>query len=126
MYSYIGTNIDIARKLNMLLKTNNISIDDIEKTINDNNFTNELLLGRNILSQYIAESNDLRNIKEFNTESANNLRSTDLLQQINQIDIQKLTNSIIHNANKLSSKLTTDDINIIKRRELIQLINNKL
>jgi hypothetical protein len=121
VYDYIATNTEIARKMDMLLKTNNISIDNIGKTLNDPKFVHELMFKRNALTTYITESSDLRNIDEFNDTN-----SGDLVQQVYQIDVQLLANSIINDANKLSPPLVPEEIDIIKRRELKNLINKKL
>ena len=120
-HDYISANTDIAKKLDMLLKTNNISIDDIEKTLHDSNFINNLVTKRTALIEYITFSNDFRSIEEFI-----DTKSSDLLQQVYQIDIQMLAVSVINDANKLASKRTIEEIFVIKKLELIRLVNKKL
>ncbi|XWV26397.1 capsid protein [Tupanvirus soda lake] len=119
-YNYIATNTDIAKKLDILLKTNNISISDIEKTLNDQYFISNLLTKRNELVEYIMNNNDFESFKEFE-----NVKRSDLVQQVNQMDIQFLSNWITNNINKYY-KISAEEASTLKRQYLKNLINKKL
>ncbi|XWV25136.1 capsid protein [Tupanvirus deep ocean] len=119
-YNYISANTDIAKKLDILLNTNNISIDDIAKTLNDQYFTNNLSNKKNQLIEYITNNNDLESFKGFE-----NVNRSDLVQQVNQIDIQILSNSVIHNIDK-HYKISVEEAASLKRQFIKNIINKKL
>jgi hypothetical protein len=115
---YITANTDVARKLDILLRTNNISMDDIEKTINDPRFVGQLETLKKQLQIYIANSSDLDNF-----DTLKNAR-VELVQEINGIHLPTLFNMIIINVDLLNS--TSEEKNILKRKNLINLISNRL
>ncbi len=119
VYDYIEANIDIAKKLDILLKTNNISMDDIEKMLDNYNFTDQLILHRNKLINYISNMDNFDEIDDFNINIM-----TSFLEEINQIDIKKLINTILKNISHMT-KNTLSELSMIKRSELRNFIGKK-
>jgi hypothetical protein len=117
VYDYIGTNVDIAKKLDILLRTNNISIEDIEKTINNHIFTNQLVSQRNKLIDFVSKIDNFDGIDEFNTEFIQ-----EILNGIYQIDIKILADHILKNILHVT-KFSLEELAIIKRSKLKNFIN---
>jgi hypothetical protein len=108
--NYISTNTLIANKLLSLLKINNIQMSNIEKIISEPNFINPLITLRNQLIDYVTSNNIFNIIKEFG-----DTKRTDLIQEIHQMDIQILVNSILYQLQKLSKYFADEEeINSLK------------
>uniref|UniRef100_A0A6C0LRW2 Major capsid protein N-terminal domain-containing protein n=1 Tax=viral metagenome TaxID=1070528 RepID=A0A6C0LRW2_9ZZZZ len=120
VYNYINIDSDVIRKLLLLCKTNNISMIDIEATMNSELFTGKLVDERIHLETYILESENFNNIlalRDF---------KLDLIYQIKRIDIKILFNSIIANINKLGRGNSAETNDFLKRKDVIFIINNGL
>lgn len=115
--NYLSSNVDVIKKIQSLLKINNIDIDNISKIINDNG-TNELVNNRNILIKYISSSTNFNEIEELQKYK------DELKSQINRIDIQILFNSIIKKIDK--TNLSIEQKNANKKREILFLINKMI
>lgn len=120
VHDYIDANTDIAKKIDILLKTNNISIEDIENTLNNTNFINQLVSQRGKLIDYMSQIDNFDGISEFTIEDMGKM-----LEEINQIDIKILSDSILKNVLRMT-KFSPEEIAIIKRSQLKILINKKL
>lgn len=108
---YLDENIEIAKKIDMLLKAANIPLSSIEKTVSDTDFMNSLITKRDELINYINNSKDLLLINELSK-----IEASDILQ----IDIQILANNIIHEIDKRSVLESEKDSE--KRIQLKKLI----
>ena len=116
---YLAVNTDIARKIFILLKTNNISLDDIQKTMNNGNFINNLVSHRIQLQTYISNNDiDIDNTKHIN--------SFNTVQQINRIDVHLVFNSVIKNFNNQKINNLPEELEFIKKQELIRIIEKTL
>lgn len=112
LYTYISINTDILRKIGILLKTNNIRMNEIELTINNNNFIGNLAKFRKELQMYITKNNNFDTIEELRDDK------TDFIQEINQIDAQKYLNSVIKEIFNKNKNHSTATVDIMKRRAL--------
>lgn len=106
---HISINTNICRKLEMLIKTNNISMMDIEATMSSPLFIENLVMSRKKLQEYIATNNNFNDINELSNNKF------DLIQQINQFDTELLFNNAIKIANLQYSK-TGNNIDLTKRK----------
>ena len=117
VYDYVAIDLDIIRKLNFLLRTNNILLDDIMRVVNNPSFIDNLVSSRKQLQLYIAE-NDIIDKEELDSK-------LDLIQQINQIDIQIVFNSVINSFKHLTTISTEEKLSLI-RKEMKKIIDNIL
>ena len=117
VYDYVAIDLDIIRKLNFLLRTNNILLDDITRVVNNPSFIDNLVSSRKQLQLYIAE-NDIIDKEELDSK-------LDLIQQINQIDIQIVFNSVINSFKHLTTISTEEKLSLI-RKEMKKIIDNIL
>lgn len=115
IYQYIASNTDMARKLNTLLSTNNISMDDIEKTMENVNFTGQLAKLKYQLQTYIS-NHEFNNMEYFNQKK--------FIQQLNQIDLTTIFNSIISQINQLN--ITPEEKSILKKKHLLYVITKSI
>lgn len=106
---HISINTDISRKLEILIKTNNISMIDIEATMSSPLFIENLVTSRKKIQEYIATNNNFNDISELSDNKFN------LIQHINQFDTQLLFNNAIKVANLQYSKMG-NNIDLIKRK----------
>ncbi|AYV85383.1 MAG: capsid protein [Satyrvirus sp.] len=118
VYDYISENSVVIRKLDVLLKTNNISMDNIEKIMYDPIFIDKLSALRKNLKSYIASNIDFDSITELSDQKLN------LIQEINSFDIQIIFNSVVKHANYL--KNSYDENNFLKKIQLQKIINSSL
>lgn len=112
--NYVAINVDIAKKLEILIKTNNIPMVDIEATMANTGFIEKLVLARRTLQDYIANSNNFNDISELSGNKFN------LIQQINQFDVQLLFNNAIRAIN------FGDPIDIQKRKAINNFLHRFL
>jgi len=119
VYNYISVNSNLIRKIDTLLKINNVSMDDIEKIVNNPNFINCLITLRCELKDYIKNNNNFNSIDEFQKNKY------DTEQQINQIDIQMVFNSIINDTNHLKNVIP-QELAVIKRNRIKNFITTML
>ncbi|BCS83103.1 putative capsid protein 2 [Cotonvirus japonicus] len=120
VYAYISMNIDIARKLHTLLKTNNIPLNDITNIMLDENFTKRLTNAQHDLETYVLHSNELNLISEF---SENNFITAQLL---NNFNIMKIYFSIVNNENNETNTTSNDNLDTIIKRKIFNTITNDL
>lgn len=120
VYKYTSTNSDITRKLDVLLRTNNISMEDIEATMNDPSFIGCLVEQRAELRAFIATSDIFDSIRELRE------KKFDLIQEINQFDIQILFNSVVLKINRFGINNTIEMNNIAKRTDISRIIRTML
>lgn len=120
VYNYISVNTDILRKLQILVQTNNISMDDIENILNESTFIGNLVPLRKQLQIYIATSTNFDNIDELKNNKIN------LIHQINRIDAQVISLSIINNINRSGTKTSPEENALLKRREIKRTIDKML
>jgi hypothetical protein len=120
VYEYISINTDIIRKFRVLLKTNNILINDIIETMNDNNFIGDLVEKRERLRIYITDNNNFNDIEEFAGTGF------DLIQQINRTDAQIIFNSTVGSIKKLYKNTSHEEISSIIRKEMGRIIEKIL
>jgi hypothetical protein len=120
VYQYISVNSDIARKLAILIRTNNIPMADIIVTMNDPTFIGELITLRENLQLYIAQSSVFDQITELRGQKL------DLIQEVNQIDIQVLFNSTVAiiNGAGVNNPQPINDLAI--RTEVLRIITKML
>ena len=116
--NYISANINIARKLDILLKTNNISIIDVENIMNNVNFLNELINSEDKLHNYLL-NNEIQNIIELNYSSYN------FIQLIKCIDIRNIFFCIVKKINTLTNILI-DKKCLMKKIKIMDIINKIL
>lgn len=113
---YVSTNIDIIKKLDLLLKANNINFEDIRAVFKDNDFLEILRHRRNQVLEYISRTdNNFIDIQELLQERIS------MLQQINKFDIEIQFNSI---ANSKINLFTNNERKI--RSDLNKIIKNTL
>lgn len=105
--NYIKANIDVARNLMRMLNCANISMDEIENIIGNDIFNGNVISSRNLIEEYIMTSREFRNIDEYA-----NVNSSDILQQIRQLDIILIARSIISKS-QLKSFITKQYYNIL-------------
>lgn len=108
VYHYITINTNIIRKLDMLVKTNNIAMSDITNIMK--NFTQPLTTAREQLQDYIAKNPNFDSIPELRNQKL------DLIQQINRFDIQVIFNSI----------MAGKEPDLIKRKEITRIIQKMI
>jgi len=120
VFNYVSTDTDITRKLDLLCRTNNIPMSDIEATMNDPNFIGTLVSQREALQNYIATNPNFDAIAELRD------LKFDLIQEVNRIDIQIRFNSIITLVNDFNVLSTTQETDVLKRTQVLEMINNKL
>lgn len=118
VYDYISLNTNITRKLDILLRTNNILINDIENVMNNNNFIGDLILKKKQLQTYIA-NNELFDENFIDTKF-------NLIQQINRIDIQIIFNSIVKSTKSTYKNATLEEISSIIKQKLKLVIDKTL
>ena len=113
---YVSVNIETIKKLDMLLKANNISLTDIRNIFMDDDFVGILKSKRHQLMDHINTHknifDDIKELPEMNI----------LLQQINEIDIEKQFNSIANS--KINTLINDGDRKI--RSILNRIIRNEL
>lgn len=116
-YDYISKNIDVAKKINLLVSTNNISIDDVEDIVNNKLFYSELRQNKNYLIDFLLsnESNLINEIDE---------KRSSLINSINQIDIVSLFFNIIETSNERN--IQSDEKAILKKNRIQKLIKYAL
>lgn len=120
VYNYVSTDTDVTRKLLSLCRTNNISMEDIVKTMNDPSFIGTLETQRKELQAYILLGENFNNITDLRDEKFY------LFQEVNQIDVQVQFNSIVSINQDLNATNSINSIDSIIRAETIVLINQKL
>lgn len=113
---YITVNIDLIKKLDMLLKANNINFEDIRTIFKDNDFLEILRQRRRQILEYVNQrQNIFNNIQELHQERITTL------QQINKFDIELQFNSI---TNSKMTSVTNNERKI--RSDLNKIIKNTL
>jgi hypothetical protein len=117
VYNYIQLNTEYTRKLDVLLLTNSITMDEIQATM-DSVFITPLVIAREKLIIYIKE-----HIKYI--LSLADLQYS-LIQGINQIDVKILFDSVVGTTVKFNPNLDASELNLLKRKNLLQLINRDL
>lgn len=117
--NYITINVDIVRKINILLKTNNISILDIQQIIENQDFINNLISARKQLYSYIS-NNDFDNIVELKDIKSG------MIKEINSFDIQIIFISVFYNDNRYSQNISLEEKLILKKTEINKIINKTL
>ena len=110
LHAYVSVNTDIARKIILLIRTNNITINDITNIITNPNFIDNLINIRQQLQSYIAINSNFDNlINYFSSRS-------DLVQQINRTDVSKIFSSVIRSTQNISNETEI-------RKKLLSAIN---
>lgn len=104
LYAYVTANTDIARKILVLIRTNNLTLEDVSKIITDPNFTSTLTAVRQELQSYIANNIAFDDFPELRG------RRLYLIQFINTIDASKIFLDTI----KQQSDNTAQNINTIQ------------
>lgn len=84
-YDYIAINTSLARKLDILVRANNIHGSDIERVLTDAQTNRDLVTQRTALIDYVTHHTDLDTLPGFAT-----LSRSDLVHSIKQIDVQLL------------------------------------
>ena len=109
---YFAKNRDMANKLNILLKTNNISLEDIVTAITNENFVGSVDTAAYNLQTYIADPDN----QHFNSlpEMTDQIK-TDLINMVTQSNLHMLA------LNKIVNEQPT-----ILRKKLLDLINYQL
>lgn len=120
VFNYIATDTDIIRKLVLLCQTNNIPMSTIEATMNDTAFIGTLVQQRQNLQEYIATNPNFDAIIELRD------MKLDLIQEINQIDIQIVFNSIITHVNDFGVTNPMDVNDLAKRTQVLNVTKNML
>lgn len=108
VYQYIASNTDMARKLDLLLRTNNISMNEIEKTMADSNFVGGLIDLKHRLQMYIDTDPDM--VASWN--------------QINQFDIPTIFYSIVRKINNLN--VSPEEKSSLKKKEILRAIHKDI
>jgi hypothetical protein len=116
---YIASNSETISKLESILKTDNISMLDIEHIMENSVFINNLLLKRNKLKTFISQNN-FSSIGEKLSDFW-----TNLIYQINRFDIQIIFLSTIRKIGMLKN-LSPDEISNRKKTEVLKAINQTL
>ncbi len=93
---------------------------DIEKTMNDPAFIGPLVAQREELQLFIAGSSTFNSITELRD------LKLDLIQEVNQIDIQILFNSIVSHVNDFGVNQPAEAKDAAKRRETLRIITQML
>lgn len=109
LLDYFRINIDIIRKLNILINTNNIPFTEIENIMTNPNFINALIETRKNLSNYIAS----------NFESG-----FTLIQEINSFDIYLLFLSISNSKNYPT--IDREELCYLKKNKIRNLISKQI
>lgn len=120
VFNYVSTDTDITRKLDLLCRTNNIPMSDIESTMNDPNFIGNLVTQREALQTYIATNPNFDAITELRD------LKLDLIQEVNRIDVQIRFNSIVTIVDDTHVLSTTEEKDVLKRSETLDMIRHKL
>jgi Large eukaryotic DNA virus major capsid protein/Major capsid protein N-terminus len=120
VFNYTSTNTDITRKLDLLCRTNNIPMSDIVTIMNDPDFIGALVQQRTNLQEYIATNPNFDAILELRD------LKLDLIQEINRVDIQIRFNSIVTLIDDFYVTSTSDEKDVLKRRQILNMINNIL
>lgn len=118
--SYIRTDTDITRKLALMVRTNNLPMEDIEITMNTSAFIDELIRKRLELKQFILTSDIFNRIEELR-----HLKLS-LIYQINRIDIKILFDAIIARVNDEGINRAPEINNLIKRNLIVNVITKYL
>lgn len=116
IYKYITCNTDMARKLDILLRVNNISMNDIIKTMQDHNFIGNLVKLKQQIHTYTTTSSD------FNIGTQIDL--TKSIQEINLFDIPTIFNSIVSKINNFD--IPSDEKTSLIKKEALYAINNHI
>lgn len=118
VYDYVKINFEVVRKLTVLLRTSNVSINEIDSYMQSSDII-LLIEKRNELQMYIKNNPDFSGFEELikNKES--------LYYQINRIDIQKLYYSTTI---EITEKSYYEEINIDTeiKRQLLRIITTYL
>jgi len=114
--SYLKTDTDIIRKLAIMVRTNNLPMDDIEITMDTPSFIGELVRKRVELKQFILNSDIFNRIPELRD------LKLPLIYQINRIDIKILFNSIISKVNDEGVNRSKELNDLIKRNLIVNVI----
>lgn len=125
--SYFKINIDIIRKLNILIGTTNIPFSDIESIMSNENFIKCLVDARSDLQKYIATNNDLESILNENLNKTSTNGSNfifDLVQKINQLDVHLAFLEI--NSTKEYPQMTLEEICNRKKNRIKFFITKKI
>lgn len=115
---YISINSETVAQLESILKTNNISMTDIEYIMKNSDFVNKLALKRREIKSFIS-SNDFKNIQESLGIGS------DIIYQIYRFDIQILFHSVIKKIDLLKN-FPAEEISNKKRTEILKAIDNVL
>lgn len=118
-YNYISVNTDIARKLQVLIRTNNISFSEIEYTMTNTNFIGKLVTAREALQSYISTNSNF----DMFYDQFPNITRFDLVQEINSIDVQLLFLSSIKT---ISCSNIDENSDLIKRNIIACLLKKNL
>ena len=120
VFNYVSTDTDITRKLDLLCRTNNIPMSDIESTMNNPDFIGTLVAQREALQNYIALNPNFDSISELRD------LKLDLIQEVNRIDVQIRFNSIVTLVDDFNVLSTTAETDFLKRTQVLDMINRKL
>ena len=120
VYTYISSDTDIARKLQLLCETVNIPTSDIIVTMNDPTFIGTLVENKKKLQLFIATSPIFDSIVELRDQKL------DLIQEVNRIDIQVLFNSVVTHVTNFGVNVPDEQKNAEIRSGTLYIINNSL
>jgi hypothetical protein len=114
--NYLAADTTVIRKLFQLLNINNVTMSDIETTMNSPQMIGELLIQRSNLI------NAINNIVPTIATLKDQIVS--ILAQINRVDIKIRFDSIITTLDRIYAN--SPNLDQIKRKTLIDLINNSI
>lgn len=121
LFNYVTADLDLTRKLLLLVRTNNVSMEDIILTMND-------VTGFPALTLLIKYRNDLiafiTNSEAFNDTPELKAIQWDLLQYISKIDIKILFDSIVGLTSAALIGKSQAEIDMIQKQELLQLMTS--
>ncbi|QGR53906.1 major capsid-like protein [Moumouvirus maliensis] len=118
VYNFISQNSKIARNLYKLLKINNITINDINKIVENDNFTKEFDKSLELLTDYISSSKE---IDEINNISTNRYQILQNIKTINIINIYKALSDVKH-----YTSIPENERDSIIKNKLVNILNNIL
>ncbi len=121
--SYLAANLDYARKINILLKTNNITSDDIFNMMSNDVVLENLINKKEQLRQYLLYDSEISEIDEIFEKNSR----SELSQQLNQIDISQLCIATIKNLNTYHyGPEHVINLSNLKKNHLSKLINTDI
>jgi hypothetical protein len=119
--SYIQVDTYVTTQLNTMVNITNITMNSIILTMNTPSFIGNLVAARDKLLAFINSPNFLaiQTLSQF---------QNDFIYQVNRIDIQIMFNMVISDVNDIvaGQGLTTQQIDILQKKAVLNLINNRL